>query len=74
MTARGIHTLDAMIHIAGLVSSVYAFSERRVLAASVELDDTTSMLLKFASGVTGYLSTVFVTGELYRVHVFGTKG
>jgi predicted dehydrogenase len=38
------------------------------------MDDTTSMLMKFASGATGYLSTVFVTAELYRVHVFGTKG
>jgi predicted dehydrogenase len=74
MTARGIHTLDAMIEIAGLVRSVYAFSERRALAAELELDDTTSMLLKFADGATGYLGTVFVTGELYRVHAFGTRG
>jgi predicted dehydrogenase len=74
MTARGIHTLDSMINIAGLVSSVYAFSEKRKLPADIEMDDTTSMLLKFAGGVTGYLGTVFVTGELWRVHVFGTKG
>jgi len=32
------------------------------------------MLLKFASGATGSLSTVFVTADLYRVHVFGSKG
>jgi predicted dehydrogenase len=63
-----------MIEIAGLVRSVYAFSERRALAAELELDDTTSMLLKFADGATGYLGTVFVTGELYRVHAFGTRG
>jgi len=74
MTARGIHTLDAMIQIAGLVNSVYALSERRKLPAELELDDTTSMLLKFTGGATGYLATVFVTGELYRVHVFGSKG
>jgi len=74
MTARGIHTLDAMIQIAGVVKSVYAFSDRRVLPAEVEIDDTTSMLLRFASGVTGYLATVFVTGDLWRVHVFGSKG
>ena len=74
MTARGIHALDAMIQIAGLVNSVYALSERRKLPAELELDDTTSMLLKFAGGATGYLATVFVTGELYRVHVFGSKG
>jgi len=74
MTARGIHTLDSMINIAGLVTSVYAYSDRRKLPPDIDMDDTTSMLLKFASGATGYLGTVFVTGELWRVHAFGTKG
>ncbi len=74
MTARGIHTLDSMIHIAGLVSSVYAYSGKRNMPADIDMDDTTSMLLTFKGGVTGYLATVFVTGELWRVHVFGTKG
>ncbi|MDH5535491.1 MAG: Gfo/Idh/MocA family oxidoreductase [Betaproteobacteria bacterium] len=74
MTARGIHALDNMINIAGLVSSVYAFSDKRKLPVDIDIDDTTSMLLRFAGGVTGYLATVFVTGELYRVHVFGSKG
>ena len=74
MTARGIHTLDAMIQVAGLVASVYAFSDKRKLAADIDMDDATSMLLKFAGGATGSLSTVFVTADLYRVHVFGSKG
>jgi len=74
MTARGIHTLDAMIQIAGLVSEVYAHSSRRKLPADIDIDDTTTMLLKFASGATGSLSTIFVTAELWRVHAFGTKG
>ncbi|HSQ05130.1 MAG TPA: Gfo/Idh/MocA family oxidoreductase, partial [Burkholderiales bacterium] len=74
MTARGIHTLDSMIQIAGLVKSVYAFSDHRTLPADIPMDDTTSMLLRFAGGITGYLGTVFVTGELWRLHVFGTKG
>jgi predicted dehydrogenase len=72
MTARGIHALDAMISIAGPVRSVYAFSDRRKV--EVDMDDTTSMLLKFTGGITGYLGTVFVTGDFYRVHVFGSKG
>jgi len=74
MTARGIHTLDTMIQIAGLVTNVYAFSDKRKHAPEITMDDTTSMLLKFASGATGYLSTIFVTAELWRVHVFGSKG
>ena len=74
MTARGIHTLDSMIQIAGPVASVYAFSDKRKHPPEITMDDTTSMLLKFANGATGYLSTIFVTGELWRVHVFGSKG
>lgn len=74
MTARGIHTLDAMIQIAGLVNEVYAHSARRKLPAAIDMDDTTSMLLRFAGGATGYLATMFVTGELWRVHAFGGKG
>jgi predicted dehydrogenase len=74
MTARGVHTLDAMIGIAGPVTSVYALSDKRKLPADIDIDDTTSMLVKFASGATGHLSTVFVTGDLYSVRVFGSKG
>jgi predicted dehydrogenase len=74
MTARGIHTLDGMIQIAGPVASVYAFSDKRKLAPEVDMDDTTSMLLKFANGATGSLSTVFVTADLYHMRVFGSKG
>ncbi|MFN7086534.1 MAG: Gfo/Idh/MocA family protein [Burkholderiales bacterium] len=74
MTARGIHTLDAMIQIGGLVSTVYAHSDRRKLPADIDIDDTTSMLLRFESGITGYLATIFVTGEFWRVHAFGTAG
>jgi len=74
MTARGIHTLDAMISIAGPVASVYALSDKRKLPPEIDMDDTTSMLFRFANGVTGYLGTVFMTGDFYRVHAFGTKG
>ncbi|HUF81016.1 MAG TPA: Gfo/Idh/MocA family oxidoreductase [Burkholderiales bacterium] len=74
MTARGIHALDAMIQVAGLVTSVFAYSEKRKLPADIDMDDTTSMLLKFASGATGSLSALFVTADFYRLHVFGTKG
>jgi predicted dehydrogenase len=52
MTARGIHTLDSMLQAAGgVVTSVYAFSDKRKIAADVDMDDNTSMLLKFSNGV-----------------------
>ena len=74
MAARGIHTLDAMIQLGGLVRSVFAYSQARAAPPESEIDDTTSMLLRFDSGVTGYLGTIFATAELWRVHVFGSNG
>ena len=74
MTARGIHALDCMIRIAGPVASVYAISQKRKLPAEIDMDDTTAMLLKFGSGVSGCLTAVFVTGDYWRVQALGTKG
>ena len=72
MTARGVHALDAMIHIAGPVANVFAISERRKLA--VDIDDTTSLMLRFTGGATGYLGSLHATGEFWRIHVFGSAG
>lgn len=72
MSARGIHVVDAMIHTCGRIQSVYARSKRRVLDA--EIDDTTAMLFDFESGMTGSLATMMATAELWRLHVFGSKG
>ncbi|NDE05443.1 MAG: gfo/Idh/MocA family oxidoreductase, partial [Flavobacteriia bacterium] len=52
MTARGIHTLDSMLQAAGgLVTSVYAFSDRRKMSADIDMDDTSSMMLKFSNAL-----------------------
>jgi predicted dehydrogenase len=72
MTGRGVHTLDAYLYLAGRIASVYAQSER--LALDYGLDDTTSILLRFANGATGYLGTIIATAETWRMQVFGSKG
>jgi predicted dehydrogenase len=72
MSPRGIHALDLMIDAFGEVAEVCALSERR--AVGIPVDDTTCMLLRFATGVTGYLSTIMATGDYWRVNVMGTKG
>lgn len=72
MAARGIHVMDAMISIAGEVDRISCISERRVL--DIDLDDTTSMLVKFKSGVSGYLGTIYITADIWRLHVYGSKG
>jgi predicted dehydrogenase len=72
MTGRGVHVVDAMLYLSGRIESVFAQSDRLVLDHG--LDDTTSMLFKFANGATGYLGTVIATAECWRLQVFGSKG
>jgi predicted dehydrogenase len=71
MTGRGVHVIDAMLHLAGPIEQVTAQSVR--LAQDFGVDDTTSMLLRFASGATGYLGTVIATAETWRLQVFGSR-
>lgn len=72
MTGRGVHVVDAMLYLAGRVDGVHAQSFR--LAQEHGIDDTTSMLLRFAGGATGYLGTVIATAETWRMQVFGSRG
>ncbi|HEX9466106.1 MAG TPA: Gfo/Idh/MocA family oxidoreductase [Alphaproteobacteria bacterium] len=72
MTGRGVHLVDAMLYLTGPVETVHAQSSRR--AQDFGLDDTTSMLLGFKSGVSGYIGTVIATAETWRLQVFGSEG
>ena len=72
MTGRGVHVVDAMLYLAGRIDTVHAQSLRRVLDYGI--DDTTSMLLRFKNGATGYLGTFIATAETWRMQVFGAKG
>ena len=72
MTASGVHNLDAMIHLFGRIDEVYATSLRR--AISYDAEDTTSVMLKFAGGMSATLLSSIVTAVSYRLAVFGTKG
>jgi predicted dehydrogenase len=72
MTARGVHVIDSMVNIAGPVETVFAFSER--LQHTIDVDDTTVCVLRFAGGITGMLATLHATSQFYRIHAFGSKG
>jgi predicted dehydrogenase len=72
MTARGVHVLDSMLHLAGPVARVFAFSER--LQHTIDVDDTTACALRFASGATGLLATLHAASNVYRIHAFGSAG
>lgn len=72
MTAMGIHIVDAFIYLGGPIAKVSALSSGRVL--DVDLDDTTSAVLRFENGASAYLSTLVATARQWRLQVFGTKG
>jgi predicted dehydrogenase len=72
MTGRGVHVLDAMIHLGGRVRRVYTHSTR--LALDYGIDDTTSTLLEFEGGPNATISTVIASAETWRLQVFGTRG
>jgi predicted dehydrogenase len=72
LTARGVHVVDSMVNVAGLVETVFAFSER--LQHTIDVDDTTVCVLRFSGGVTGMLATLHATSQFYRIHAFGSNG
>ncbi len=72
MTAMGIHIVDAFISIGGPIATVSAQSLSLVL--DVDVDDTTSVMLRFENGASAYLSTLCATARQWRLQVFGTAG
>ena len=72
MTAMGIHIVDAFIYLGGPIAKVSAQSSGLVL--DVDMDDTTSVMLRFENGGSAYLSTLVATARQWRLQVFGTKG
>lgn len=71
MTGIGIHTLDSMIGLFGKVAEVTCIATRR---SAPNVDDTTSILLKFENGATGMIMSCLATAVTYRFAVFGSKG
>jgi len=71
MTATGVHNLDALIYLFGKIEEVYCTSLRRVMS---RLEDTTTVMLGLANGVSATLYCSLVTAPTYRFAVYGTKG
>ncbi len=72
MTTMGVHILDMMINLVGEIQNLRAVSRRQLL--ETEADDSTSLLLDFANGASGTLSTLTITPRHWRVTLFGTEG
>ncbi|MCH8055080.1 MAG: Gfo/Idh/MocA family oxidoreductase [Deltaproteobacteria bacterium] len=68
----GDHMLYEMVELLGLVAEVHTQGLR--LKVQVDIADTTSTLLRFKGGQSGFLAGIGVTADLERLHVFGTEG
>ncbi|MGH8713407.1 MAG: Gfo/Idh/MocA family protein [Casimicrobiaceae bacterium] len=71
MTAVGLHVLDHMIEFGGTVRSVYCLTGHR---GGGPADDTTTVLLQFASGITGTIFCSIATATNFSFSVYGSRG
>jgi predicted dehydrogenase len=70
-TATGVHSLDHMIELAGRVREVRCVTTRHYPGRS---DDTTTVMLQFASGASGLIFSSVATATNFEFTVYGTDG
>ncbi len=71
LAALGVHMIDALAWLLGPVKRLACQAKRR--AVKVDMDDTTSALLDFAAGPTGYLGSHFACPYTSYLRIFGTS-
>ncbi len=70
-TAVGVHVLDHMIEFAGRVRDVRCVTARNYPGPS---DDTTTIMLRFATGATGLIFCSVATATNFQFTAYGTRG
>ena len=70
-TAVGVHALDHMIEFGGQVADVRCLTARHHAGPS---DDTTTAMLRFASGASGLIFCSVATATNFAFTAYGTKG
>ena len=70
MTGIGIHIVDGLIDLFGPIREVHCIATRRVAPL---VDDTTAVLVRFVSGLSGVFFCSFVTVPNYRLVVYGAN-
>lgn len=70
-TATGVHSLDHMIDFAGRVRDVRCVTARYYPGHA---DDTTTVMLQFASGASGLIFSSVATATNYEFTLYGTHG
>ncbi len=71
LMTMGIHHADTLIHYFGPIKTAFSFFSKLYIPAPVE--DVTTTIFKFESGVLGYLGSNYCSPKANYVYVFGTK-
>ena len=73
LMTMGVHQADTLNHIFGPIKTVFAFFNRLYIPAPVE--DVTTTVFQFASGMLGYLGSNYVYWRLVNwMYIYGTEG
>ena len=72
MTALGVHTDDTFHDFVGAADRVVAFS--RKVAGFTDLDDATSVVIEYAAGPVGTITTTYFSAPVVSLGVFGSEG
>jgi predicted dehydrogenase len=70
LAGLGIHMIDIMVWLLGPIARLVCQARHRAL--KVDMDDTTSALLEFAGGMTGYLGTQCAAPYTTYLRILGT--
>jgi predicted dehydrogenase len=71
LTAVGVHSIDHMIEFGGKVRDVVCATARHGPGPA---DDTTSIFLRFESGITGAIFCSVLTATNFNFALYGTRG
>ncbi len=71
LAGLAVHLIDLLCWLGGPARRITAQAKRR--AVPVDIDDTTSALIDFESGATGYLGSLFACPFTSFLNVYGTK-
>ncbi len=71
LAGLAVHLIDLLCWLGGPAHRISAQAKRRAVA--VDIDDTTSALIDFESGATGYLGSLFACPSTSFLNVYGTE-
>ena len=71
LMTSGIHHVDTFNYLLGPIKSVFSYSNKLYIKA--EIDDVTTTVFQFESGVLGYLGASYASQKSNWMSIYGTK-